>query len=301
MKAAEIEPYKIGAQREAAEICYEYGDYGNAMKYIERAIYLERELNGDDTNHRITKGYILINMKKYKEAEDVFREIIKKKTDFYQTLAEVGIGHIEISRGNYKLAQKYFQKMLIGDGNDIMANLGMAWLNSNQNEHQKALIYYDVILKENPFYILALLGKGNALMGLKRISEAESLFKKVLQIDPENEYALAELGIVAYYKGDDNNAEQLFNKSLSKNNKTYTCPYEGLGLLYLEQGKLKEAETNFKKAIDINPRIEYKKYNGLARIYLKHGKIEEAKKLLKKSIQNYPYDNEAKELLKKID
>ena len=127
------------------------------------------------------------------------------------------------------------------------------------------------------------------------------MFKKVLQIDPENEYALAELGIVAYDQGNDKNAEQLFNKSLSQNSKTYTCPYEGLGLLYLKQGKTKEAEENFKKAIEINPGIEYKKYNGLARIYIKQGKLKEAKQLLLKSIENYPQDNEAKEFLKEME
>ncbi|MHB8154883.1 MAG: tetratricopeptide repeat protein, partial [Candidatus Omnitrophota bacterium] len=66
-------------------------------------------------------------------------------------------------------------------------------------------------------------------------------------------------------------------------------------------GKTKEAEENFKKAIELNPNIEYKKYNGLAKIYLKKGRYQEAKELLEKSIKNYPYDNEARELLKQIE
>ncbi|MFH0917879.1 MAG: tetratricopeptide repeat protein, partial [Candidatus Omnitrophota bacterium] len=89
-------------------------------------------------------------------------------------------------------------------------------------------------------------------------------------------------------------------QSLKINATTYSCPYEGLGMLYLTQGKTKEAEANFKKAIQINPEIEYKKYNGLAKIYLKQGKTKEARELLEKSIQNYPYDNEASQILKEI-
>ena len=144
-------------------------------------------------------------------------------------------------------------------------------------------------------------GNNQTSIPFKRIEEAEKIFKKVLTIDPENEYAFAELGIVEYNKNRDNHAEELFSKSLAINNKTYSCPYEGLGLVYLKQNKIKEAEESFKKAIDINPQIEYKKYNGLAKIYIQQHKYEEAKKLLHKSIENYPYDNEAKELLKGIE
>lgn len=123
----------------------------------------------------------------------------------------------------------------------------------------------------------------------------------MLELDNRNEYALAGLGTVYMNKGQIKKSEELLEMALSKNNKTYTCPYEGLGLLYFKQGKTREAEASFKKAIEINPDIDYKKYNGLAKIYIKQGRVGEAKKLLEKSIQNYPYDSEAKDLLRQIE
>jgi len=299
IKAADLESNDGFSQSEAARICYEYGDYANAMKYIDRAIELGKVNPVSISNYYLLKGYILINMRKYNEAEDIFNKLSADAQ--YGPQAKVGIGHIEIIRKNYELAKQYFKEMLNIDNNDTMANLGMAWINSNQNEHQKALFYYENILRKKNSYILALLGKGNALMGLKRIDEAGQIFKKVLRIDPENEYALTELGMVAYNKKEDGKAEKLFTDTLKINNSTYTCPYEGLGMLYLKQGKTKEAEESFKKAIQINPDIEYKKYNGLAKIYIKQGKLKEAKELLEKSIQNYPYDSEAKQLLINIE
>lgn len=300
MKAADIESYETVPQFQAAQKCYEYGDYANANKYIDRAISFEKnpEVKRD---YKLLKGYILINTRKYQEAEDIFREVMEKGTQMQVARAGVGMGHIEITKRNYEVAERYFQKMFVLDGQDVMANLGMAWLSSNKNEHQRALGHYETILQDNPSYILALLGKGNALMGLKRMDEAEAIFEEVLRIEPDNEYVLAELGIVAYNKREDTDAEQLFKKSLSKNDQTHTCPYEGLGLLYLRRGKIKEAEENFRKAININPDIEYKKYNGLAKIYIKQRKYDEARDLLLKSIRNYPYDNEAKELLQELE
>ena len=58
--------------------------------------------------------------------------------------------------------------------------------------------------------------------------------------------------------------------------------------------------SNYKTILfEPNP-VEYKKYNELAKIYIKKGKYAEAEKLLTISIQNYPYDNEAQEILESI-
>jgi tetratricopeptide (TPR) repeat protein len=142
---------------------------------------------------------------------------------------------------------------------------------------------------------------GNAYNAIGEYAKAEKYFKQVLQIDPNNEYALAQLGTVYMNRGDSIKSEELLKESLRINNSTYSCPYEGLGLLYLKKGRLKEAEENFKKAIEINPETEYRKYNGLARIYISQSKYKEAEQLLLKSISNYPNNNEARELLKELE
>jgi len=69
----------------------------------------------------------------------------------------------------------------------------------------------------------------------------------------------------------------------------------------MRKGKLADAKKHLQKAIDINPNIEFKKFNALAKIYIDEGRIEDAKKLLTKSIENYPYDDEAKRMLKEIE
>lgn len=59
--------------------------------------------------------------------------------------------------------------------------------------------------------------------------------------------------------------------------------------------------NKIRRTFRINPEIEYLKYNGLAKIYIQEGKLDRAEELLKKSIENFPYDPEARELLKEIE
>lgn len=298
--SAEKEGYRDYVQFETAKVCYDYGDYGHALKYIDRAIKLAHrpQLRND---YLILKGYIMISLRKYTDAEGIFNEVVSGGSKEQRLRARVGLGHIEITRNNYKLAHEYFQGMLKADSLDIMASLGMGWLCANQGENQKALFFFEKVIKQNKDNMFALSGKGFALIGVGRLQEAKVLFEEAVKLYPQDEYLLNGLAITNYHLGDIAASEKDFKVALKQNPETFTCPYEGLGMIYLKQGKIREAEENFKKAIEINPNIEYKKYNGLARIYIKQGKIKEAKDLLNRSIQNYHYDNEAKDMLRSIE
>ena len=77
---------------------------------------------------------------------------------------------------------------------------------------------------------------------------------------------------------------------------SYTCPYEGLGILYLRQGRTDEAEQMLEQAIAVNPRIEYRKYDALAGIRIEEGRLDEAEALLERSLRNHPGGTEAARL-----
>ncbi len=232
--------------------------------------------------------------------------------------ALVGMGHLAIIQKDYRSAQEYLNTAWSGREPYVpleglerasslahkliykMYNLGMGWANANQNIHDEAIKYFELALETNSDDALALLGLGNSLIGLDRLKEAEEVLARILVLEPGNQYALAGMGTIRYGRGEDIQAEQAFKKALTQD-AGYACPYEGLGLLYLRQGKNGAAKAFFEKAIDINPDIEYKKFNGLARIFMKEGNYDRAERLLRKSLENYPYENEATELLKDLD
>jgi tetratricopeptide (TPR) repeat protein len=232
--------------------------------------------------------------------------------------AMVGRAHIDLALLNWSSAEALFEHSIAatkaGQTGKLcttstssydcfvreMAYLGRAWLHANRAEHEKALSAYERVLAGFPDHFWALLGKGGSLTQTGKLDAAKTVFAKALSIQPNNPYAMADAALVHLNEGDLEKAESKFRSALDKSDGRFTCPYEGLGLIYLRQGKLDQAKKNLSKAIEINPDIEYKKFNALAKILLEEGKTVEAIKLLEKSVENYPFDNEAQELLKKI-
>lgn len=299
LNAIKEEPYRYKGYYNMAEYYFELGKLDKAEENIEKALTCAMS-DIDKRQVLELKGFILIMKNDYASAEGLFDDLRKRYGTSSLTLS--GLGHIYNARKDYKRARRYFVEAIETKGDDwVIASLGLGWVNANEHKHREAIVCYQRVLRENPLNILGLLGMGNAYNWLKEYDKAEWYFKRALGIDPDNEYALAELGTVYLNKGQTKEARELFGRSLQINKTTYSCPYEGLGLMYLSQNRLQEAEKNFMKAIEINPQIEYKKYNGLAKIYIRQSRYQEARRLLRRSIENYPYDSEARELLRAIE
>ncbi len=297
------QPFNYESYYNLARYYYQVGKIDKAIYNVEKALSFHSIVEDKARILRL-KGFILLIQENYAAAEVIFNNLIKDYGANSSSL--IGMGHISNAKKEYKSAKKYFEDALklaqsnTEDEDRTMAMLGLGWVSANEGRYQDAIGWYKKILKGEPLQILALTSMGNAYIGLGEYDAAERYFKLGLDIDRDNEYILAGLGMVYLNKGYDKSSEELLFRSLKVNNASYSCPYEGLGLLYLKQGKLKDAEDNFRKAIEINPDIEYKKYTGLAKIYIKYGKYREAERLLEKSIRNYPYDAEAKALLKEV-
>ncbi len=268
------------------------------------------------SGHRVLVGFLLLLQKKYVKAGETFAEASRMNPA--DAGVDVGKGHLALIRKDYKETRRLLEPAVkAGDralaaGKDLaedhsyrwmvyrMACLGMGWAAANENRHRAAIAYFDRPLGKIPEDIFAWLGKGNSLNARGKLDAAEKALRKVLDLDPDNKYATAELALVKYNKGDNQEAERLFKTALKQDPGRYTCPHEGLGLIYLRAGKLAQAKDSFRKAIKINPNIEFKKFNGLAKILIREGKYAQARELLRKSMANYPYDDEAKKLLASI-
>ncbi len=332
IRAADLEPHSEKMQYDAALESMMGGDFLTADKYVKRAMALSQKpgpaIEGAtrDRPYRyvVLQGFILLPLQKYDQARKLFQQVLAEEPD--DPGASAGLGHLAVVRKRYKEATAHLSIALKG-GTDLlrrhghkagaepvpdsarnpnriygwlchrMASLGLGWVAANNNKHERAIGYFDGILAHRKTDLFALLGKGNSLNALGKLDRAEALFKKLSATYPDNPFVLAESALVQLNKDNHEGAEAGFKKAARLGHKKYTCPYEGLGLVYLRRGKLELAKANFKRAIANNPDIEFKKYNGLARIYIKEGRLEEARKLLLKSMANYPHDDEAKKLL----
>ncbi len=292
----------------AALVHYNRGNTGLALGYVDRALALS--VRG---RYKVLRGFLLLFHKNYAQAKKMFTEAAGAAPAIPGP--RTGLGHLGIIRKDYPGAERHLRAALeawpasrAGSAGhrgyyllvQRMTRMGLGWMMANQNQHAGAIKQFDRILAGRPDDLMGLLGKGNSLLGLGQVDRAEKVFSRVLQRHPSNRYALAELAVIRMSKGSDAEAEQGFKKALEQDSQHYTCPYEGLGLLYLRQGKIARAKKHLKKAIRINPNIEYKKFNALARIYIGEGRRDEAEALLKRSIKNFPQDPEAAALLRRL-
>ena len=282
--------------------------FADARRHLARA-----HVGGGDTRRQVLLGFILLLEKKYADAGARFRQVLKQSPR--HAGARVGLGHLAVIRKDYVKARAHLQPSAVPSPaaspngpversyNRLvwrMACLGAGWIAANQNRHKEAIQQFERVLSHNSDDLFALLGRGNSLNALGSLEQAEASLARVLNLDPSNKHAMAELALVKHNRGQDAQAERLFKAALKLDPGHYTCPHEGLGLIYLRAGKLGQAKLSFRKAIAINPNIEYRKFNGLARILIGEGDYAGARKLLRQSVKNYPFDHTARKLLSSI-
>ncbi len=274
------------------------GDFLRALRV------LDEQESAPGARAMVARGFLLVATERYELARAEFEGALAVPG------AQVGLAHLAIVEQDYPAAGDALDVATATEGAtpsdgypwlvQRMRWLAEAWIHGNQGRHAEALDPFGRILAVDPDDHLALLGRGNALNALGQLDQAEAALQRVLEIEPGNRYAMAELALVRFNQGDDQAAERLFQRARELDPTGYTCPYEGLGMVYLRQGRVQEAQASFEQAIAIDPDIEFRKYNGLARIYIEQGRLGDARTLLERSIANHPHDDEAKRLLAQL-
>lgn len=93
---------------------------------------------------------------------------------------------------------------------------------------------------------------GDILVKLGRVEDAIAVYKKVLDIDPRNRFALTSLGYASRQVGRDADAQRYFER-LAKNYPTLYVPYLALGDMYTAHREFAKAEAAYTKAHSLAP------------------------------------------------
>jgi len=320
LKAADLGFTQAIRELELAVDAFDQMDFLAAGQRVDRVFLLRTNQTAmrHTGNALLSRGHVIRGLlsamaQQYEAAEQDFAAAMEKDADNDGVV--MGRGHLQIVNRDFAKADELFAaasakvepRLDLEPENSKynwfvfkMAEVGLAWPAANRLDHSRALAHFDRVLARAADDPLALVGKANSLIALKRGAEAEPLLEQVLSLDPENRYALAAKAVIRMNQGDDRAAETEFQKAKNAGKGDYTCPFEGLGLMYLQQGKVDEAEAHFSEAVAINPAIEYRKFNGLAKIYIMEGRLDEAEKLLRQSLENEPGNREAMLLLRRI-
>jgi len=165
----------------------------------------------------------------------------------------------------------HMQKYLVKEGyiiNNMLTHtmsdqidkiLSQAYGFAEDGNYSDALRLYDLILKEDPDNVNALVDKGVTLQNIRKIKQAISSYDKVLAIAPDNLDALLNKGAALHSNQKYLQAIDCYDKALKVDKRcAMALAYKGLSLG--EMGKLQDAIKYFKKALSID------KYYDLANI-----------------------------------
>ena len=124
------------------------------------------------------------------------------------------------------------------------------------------------------------------LMRQDRIFEAEGHFETILKLNPNNKYALENVGFIANRKGDSDRALSVYGTLLR------ICPEslkarEGMGIALAAKGELAKAIECYRQELEINPNAASAHYN-LGNSLFRSGRLDEAAEEYRESIRLKP-------------
>ena len=117
-------------------------------------------------------------------------------------------------------------------------------------------------------------------------SEAESIFRQVIKIDPNDASAHYNLGKALRQQGKLEEAVASYQQAIQLD-PNYAIAYNNLGITLAEQGKLEEAIASFQQAIQLDLNYAIAHYN-LGKALRQQGKLEEAVASYQQAIQLDP-------------
>lgn len=138
---------------------------------------------------------------------------------------------------NDQIAKDYFDK-------------GMEYY--HQKQFGEAINYFDLALKINPRFIVALLRRGDAYEKINKPRRAIADFDEVLYQDPKNTVALVYRGIVKSNLSLYESAILDFNLAIQLN-KNYIGAYNARGVAFRNSKKWKESLEDFNYVISMEP------------------------------------------------
>jgi tetratricopeptide (TPR) repeat protein len=188
-----LECYEKAIERrpDAGEIWYDkaivLGSMGKFNEAIESKKIAEK-LQAGKEKELLKKANNLMAQDGMEDAIQIYNSILKSIPRFPEAWYQKGVAHMGL--GDYSKASKCFEKAIGLSKRFSLPLIKMGDISFHNNEHRKALFYYNDALAINPVSENLLMKKGNALFELKKYDKALESYDTVLGIDKNNAEAL---------------------------------------------------------------------------------------------------------------
>ena len=236
------------------------GDHARATEFFERAL----ELRPTDLVTLVHLGGMYVDQDRADEAQRLFEAALDHQPGSASALA--GLGRAALARGDHARAAEHLTRALNLEPQATSLHYPLALAYRSLGEPDKTDTHLQRLGNGTPTLSdplmeafhdllesgLAYQNRGLAAMQTGAWDEAARLFRKGLELEPENPALRHPLATVLYQMGDVDAAVEQFEEIIRQSAAFAQAPYS-LGLILESQGRYEEAVTRFSTAVRIDP------------------------------------------------
>jgi tetratricopeptide (TPR) repeat protein len=275
------------------------GEAGKAVEFFARAL----ELRPGDTPALIWLGEMYLDQNQPDRAQPLFLQALSQDSSSAAALA--GAGRAALAKHDYKRAIDYLERALAVEprARGLHYTLATAYQGSGQLDRAKTHldrrgsgrpVPRDPLMEAYEAVLHSPLSFENAgLRALERgrVSEAADLFRKGLELAPDDPGLLHRLGTALYMSGDTAGAVRQFEQALQRSPE-FPRAHFGLGMVLSLSGRQAEAIERFAAAVKYQP--DYLEARlGLAEALRVTGRLQESLPHLERIVELDPGLSEA--------
>jgi tetratricopeptide (TPR) repeat protein len=240
------EPSNYSAWGELAELYLQKGKYAEAINPLNRTI----RANGIDPDLRYQKGWVLYNLKQYREAKESYEDAIELKPDYSQAWYQKGNTLVRLEK--YDDAIESYDKAVEFNPKYISAWYAKANTLKTTKKYSEALAAYTQINAIEPTYWQAWYERGLILHQLQQYEEAITSFNRAIKINSNNTSIWYNRGNSAYNSGNYTLAIASYQKTLTLK-KDFNAARSSLGNSFIKNRQYREAIAIFDQILQDNP------------------------------------------------
>ena len=200
---------------------------------------------------------------------------------------------------NFKLAEDLYKKILTKDSNHFQSLFLLGTLFAQIKDYNKSITLLNKAVEIQPYHADSYHNLGSALSELGEFNKSIEILKKVIQIDPKHPDAYYNLGNAYKQIRDFPKAKKHYEKAIQLQPKN-TRALNNLGNVLKELGDLKDAIKTYKKVIQIQPN-HARSYHNLGNAFKQLGEFEKAKDSYYQAFNYQPSNLETLDTLSVLD
>ena len=268
------------------------GQIDEAMPHFQMAL----EIRPDYSEAHNGVGYVLAFHRKYDEATAHFQGRVELKPDNFDALNNMG--HVLDLRGQADDAMMCFQKALEIKPDFADAHINLGVLLAKRGDFEGAFTHFRQAPRKNinaEVLSNVYVDFGLQLAGKGRLGDAVAQYRRALEVKPDNDEALSNLGGLLAIGGQVDEAIVCIRKALEIKPDNVQA-LSDLGGLLAGRDRVDEAMSCFRKAVEIKPDYAKAHYN-LGCALAGRGQIDEAIVHIRKALETMPNDADSHNVL----